>query len=91
MKKTKYALLVAVMAFSGVATAALNHNNPPVDITGDVGTVNVSQCGFVGGNCNNPDMTINFNGDTESVVINGETTVIKGADGTNGEQLGQAC
>lgn len=82
----KKILLVAIasLAFS---TGAFANNvvNPPVEVNGNVGSVQISQCASVAGNCNNPEMNINFNGGVDTVITDGKAIVIKGKDGVNGK------
>lgn len=79
--------VAAALIMSTNAFAANGNNNNPSDVVvvgNGTGSVQVNQCVSVAGNCNNPDMTVNFNGDVDSVTINGKSTVIKGKDGKDG-------
>lgn len=81
MKKLLAGLVIWAVAALASAT---NVTNPPVNVNGNPGSVQISQCASVAGNCNNPDMTVNINGNTEAVWINGKYTVIKGQNGKDG-------
>lgn len=75
---------VVIWAAAMAATAAAPATNV-VDVVKNPGSVSISQCVSVMGNCNNPDLTVNLNGDGDNTVwINGKATVVNGKDGAAG-------
>lgn len=84
MKKLMVALALPALSFGAAATGNSNNNTVPVNVSGDVGALHVSQCGSVFGNCNNASMEVNLNGDVQTVYVDGKATVVKGKDGATG-------
>ena len=84
MKKVMVALALTALSFGAAATGNSNNNTVPVNVSGDVGALHVSQCGSVFGNCNNASMEVNLNGDVQTVYVDGKATVVKGKDGSTG-------
>lgn len=84
MKKVMVALALTALSFGAAATGNSNNNTVPVNVSGDVGALHVSQCGSVFGNCNNASMEVNLNGDVQTVYVDGKATVVKGKDGATG-------
>lgn len=84
MKKLMVAISLVALSFGAAATGNSNNNTVPVNVSGDVGALHVSQCGSVFGNCNNASMEVNLNGDVQTVYVDGKATVVKGADGRDG-------
>lgn len=84
MKKVMVALALTTLSFGAAATGNSNNNTVPVNVSGDVGALHVSQCGSVFGNCNNASMEVNLNGDVQTVYVDGKATVVKGKDGAAG-------
>lgn len=84
MKKVMVALALSALSFGAMATGNSNNNTVPVNVSGDVGALHVSQCGSVFGNCNNASMEVNLNGDVQTVYVDGKATVVKGKDGATG-------
>ena len=85
MKNKIITVALAVSSFSAIAAGNQNNNTVPVNVSGDVGSLHVSQCGSVFGNCNNASMELNLNGDVQAVYVDGKATVVKGADGRDGK------
>lgn len=84
MKNKIITVALAFSSFAAIASSNQNNNTVPVNVSGDVGTLHVSQCGSVFGNCNNASMEVNLNGDVQTVYVDGKATVVKGADGSDG-------
>ena len=84
MKNEIITVALAFSSFAAIASGNQNNNTVPVNVSGDVGTLHVSQCGSVFGNCNNASMEVNLNGDVQTVYVDGKSTVVKGADGRDG-------
>jgi hypothetical protein len=84
MKKLMVAVSLVALSFGAAATGNSNNNTVPVNVSGDVGALHVSQCGSVFGNCNNASMEVNLNGDVQTVYVDGKATVVKGKDGATG-------
>lgn len=84
MKNKIITVALAFSSFAAIASSNQNNNTVPVNVSGDVGTLHVSQCGSVFGNCNNASMEVNLNGDVQTVYVDGKATVVKGADGRDG-------
>lgn len=84
MKKVMVALALTALSFGAMATGNSNNNTVPVNVSGDVGALHVSQCGSVFGNCNNASIEVNLNGDVQTVYVDGKATVVKGKDGATG-------
>ena len=84
MKNKIITVALAFSSFSAIAAGNQNNNTVPVNVSGDVGSLHVSQCGSVFGNCNNASMEVNLNGDVQTVYVDGKSTVVKGADGRDG-------
>ena len=85
MKSKIITVALAFSSFAAIAASNQNNNTVPVNVSGDVGTLHVSQCGSVFGNCNNASMEVNLNGDVQTVYVDGKATVVKGADGRDGK------
>ena len=85
MKNKIITLALAFSSFSAIAASNQNNNTVPVNVSGDVGALHVSQCGSVFGNCNNAFMEVNLNGNVQAVYVDGKATVVKGADGRDGK------
>ncbi|EBS4516526.1 hypothetical protein DQT32_03760 [Salmonella enterica subsp. enterica serovar Braenderup] len=85
MKKIILGVALA-FAVSTAFAAPFNANNPSGDITvnGTQGSIQISQCASVAGNCNNPELNVNFTGNVDTVVVDGVVQTIKGADGKDG-------
>lgn len=86
MKKILLAVGLVMASLSFASVAKNNDNNPYGDVTvigNGTGSVSISQCASTW-NCNNSELNVDFTGDVENVIINGEHTVIKGKDGVNG-------
>lgn len=84
MKNKIITVALAVSSFAAIAAGNQNNNTVPVNVSGDVGALHVSQCGSVFGNCNNASMEVNLNGDVQTVYVDGKATVVKGKDGATG-------
>ena len=84
MKNKIITVALAFSSFAAIASGNQNNNTVPVNVSGDVGALHVSQCGSVFGNCNNASMEVNLNGDVQAVYVGGKETVVKGADGRDG-------
>lgn len=84
MKNKIITVALAFSSFAAIAAGNQNNNTVPVNVSGDVGALHVSQCGSVFGNCNNASMEVNLNGDVQTVYVDGKSTVVKGADGRDG-------
>ena len=84
MKNKIITVALAFSSFAAIASGNQNNNTVPVNVSGDVGALHVSQCGSVFGNCNNASMEVNLNGDVQTVYVDGKATVVKGADGRDG-------
>ena len=84
MKNKIITVALAFSSFAAIAASNQNNNTVPVNVSGDVGTLHVSQCGSVFGNCNNASMDVNLNGDVQTVYVDGKATVVKGSDGRDG-------
>ena len=84
MKSKIITVALAFSSFAAIAASNQNNNTVPVNVSGDVGALHVSQCGSVFGNCNNASMEVNLNGDVQTVYVDGKATVIKGTDGRDG-------
>lgn len=84
MKNKIITVALAVSSFAAIASGNQNNNTVPVNVSGDVGALHVSQCGSVFGNCNNASMEVNLNGDVQTVYVDGKATLVKGADGRDG-------
>lgn len=85
MKKVILALAFTALSFGALAAGNENNNTVPVNVTGDVGALHVSQCASVFGNCNNASLDVNLNGNVQTVYVDGKATVVKGKDGVNGK------
>lgn len=88
MKKVILGAIVAVALSTGAAFATpYNSNNPSGEVTvnGTQGSIQISQCASVAGNCNNPELNVNFTGNVDTVVVDGVAQTIKGADGKAGK------
>lgn len=85
MKNQIITVALAVSSFTAIASSNQNNNTVPVNVSGDVGALHVSQCGSVFGNCNNASMEVNLNGDVQTVYVDGKASVVKGADGRDGK------
>lgn len=85
MKSKIITVALAFSSFAAIAAGNQNNNTVPVNVSGDVGALHVSQCGSVFGNCNNASMEVNLNGDVQTVYVDGKATVVKGADGRDGK------
>lgn len=77
-------LILGVVFGSAIAfnAFAANNNNPDVVIQGNAGSMHVSQCASVAGNCNNASINIEVGG---NATINGSAVVVKGKDGADGK------
>lgn len=84
MKNKIITVALAVSSFTAIAAGNQNNNTVPVNVSGDVGALHVSQCGSVFGNCNNASIEVNLNGDVQTVYVDGKATVVKGSDGRDG-------
>lgn len=85
MKSKIITVALAFSSFAAISAGNQNNSTVPVNVSGDVGALHVSQCGSVFGNCNNASMEVNLNGDVQTVYVDGKASVVKGADGRDGK------